>query len=73
MRKYDFITHLKFTFWYLFKVDKSGTKCLYCQNCNGIMFDIVKIVEDKQTSYKAVYKCRKCGAIVHVSEDYTIY
>ena len=29
------------------------------------MFDTVKIVEDKQASYKAVYKCRKCCAIVH--------
>lgn len=73
MRNYNLIMHIKFAFWYLFKIDRSGIKCLYCQNCGQSMFDTVEITEDTPTSYKAIYRCRNCGSLLHSTEEYEIH
>lgn len=44
-----------------------GTKALYCANCNSHRFEDIDIEETKHT-YNAIYKCKRCGAVVHSSE-----
>lgn len=40
-------------------------KVMNCQNCGEVFFDTVEVIEDDHEYYNAVYKCKKCGAIVH--------
>ena len=46
-----------------------GTKALYCPNCRGNWFDDLNVSESSH-EYTAEYKCKNCGAIVHIQEKW---
>lgn len=54
--------------WSVFR-RRDGMFVKTCGVCHGIIFDVIEITNDG-TLYDAKYKCRKCGALGQIHEEW---
>ena len=47
---------------------KKGLLMMDCPYCHGVAFDVNEVIKETSFAYKAMYRCRTCGADIEESQ-----